>query len=92
MTVELSFDLMLNLHFYFTGRFPVELIDEIGQHKYEVYASLSEDLARPDILVGSRQFVASGRKFDVSFASDQRQVDFSSDLHPLRVTDIVEVH
>ncbi len=84
MSVELTFDTMLNLRFFFFCTLPIALIEEIGNHKNEIYASLSESLERPDMLTGAREFIVRGRRFQVYFASDRHQIDFSSDVRPLQ--------
>ena len=91
MTVELTYDLALELRFLFTGQYPIALMEQIGQQKNDIYSNLSADLRRPDMLSGSREFSVAGRKFLVLFASDQRQVDRVSDKRPLRVIDISEL-
>lgn len=92
MPVELTFDLVVDLRFLFTGSLPIALKEEIGSRKNEIYARLSQDLSRPDMRTGSEQFVVEGRKFEVLFASDQRQIGPSSVAWPLRVIDIQEIH
>ena len=91
MHIELSFDLILDLHFLVTGRFPISLKDAIGEHKKEIYSSLTQDPDRPDMLSTMREIDASGRRFYVVFASDKQQVDSDSDVRPLRVIDIIEI-
>lgn len=91
MTVELTYDLVLELRFLFTGQYPIALMEQIGKQKNEIYSNLSPDIRRPDMLSGSREFSVAGRKFLVLFASDQRQVDRVSDKRPLRVIDVHEL-
>ncbi|HUK49220.1 MAG TPA: hypothetical protein VLW06_16575 [Terriglobales bacterium] len=91
MHVELSFDLVLDLHFLVTGRFPIALRDEIAKHKQEIYDGLTQDPDRPDMLSVAREIDAAGRRFYVLFSSDKHQVDPDSDARPLRVIDIIEM-
>ena len=91
MLIDLSYDLVLELQFLVTGRYPTELMDQISAIKREIYQkNLIEDLRRPDLLSGSREFEVQGRKFTVLFASDTRQNDDGADIRPLRVMDVRE--
>jgi len=91
VAVELTYDLVLELRFLFTGQYPIALMEQIGKQKNEVYSGLSQDIRRPGMLSGSREFSVAGRNFLVLFASDQRQIDQVSDKRPLRVIDIHEL-
>jgi len=87
VTVELTFDLVLDLKFLVTGQLPLSLKRVIGEQKNEVHASLSRDPDSPHRLVGFRTFILDGGdKFRVFFVSDDRHP--SSELQPLRVTHI----
>jgi hypothetical protein len=90
VTVELTFDLALELKFLVTHQLPLELKQVIGEQKNEVYSSLSNDKGAPRRLVGSRTFkLKDGNTFIVFFASDRRKP--SSENQPLRVTHIEKV-
>lgn len=91
MHIELSFDTVLDLHFLFTGRFPMSLKDEIGRQKNKIYSTLTQDPERADMLSAEREIDAGGRRFLVLFASDKRQVDTYSDVRRLKVVDIIEI-
>lgn len=87
MTVELTFDLVIDLKFLVTGQFPLSLKRLIGEQKNEIHASLSPDPDSPRRLVGSRIFMPDGDgTFFVFFVSDLRHP--SAELQPLRVTHI----
>ena len=87
MTVELTFDFVLELKFLVTHQLPLLLKEGIGEHKNEIYASLSRDPGSPYRRVGSSTFkLNNGATFRVFFVSDLRHP--SSDLQPLRVTHI----
>ena len=90
MTVELTFDFKVERGFFWTGRFPISLMEEIGRRKNDLYKKLASDVNHPDMLIGSDVIGIDGRKFKVEFASDQRQTDLSSDVRPMRVTFIEE--
>ena len=85
MTVELTFDLALELKFLVTHQLPLSLKQAIGERKNEIHASLTHDLRSPYRLAGSWTFeLDNGDTFGVFFVSDLRQR--SSELQPLRVT------
>jgi hypothetical protein len=87
VTVELTFDWKLDAKFLVTHQLPLSLKEEIGEHKNEIYASLSRNLRSPDRLEGSAKFnLNNGHSFRVFFVSDLRQP--SSEIQPLRVTHI----
>jgi hypothetical protein len=87
VTVELTFDLVLDLKFLVTGQLPLSLKRVIGEQKNQIHASLSPDPDFPRRLVGSRIFkLNGGDTFLVYFVSDLRHP--SSELQPLRVTHI----
>ena len=90
MLIDLTYDLVLEIHFAVTGRYPTALMHEISKNKLEIYESLSRDLRRPDMMSGSQDFEVEGRKFTVLFASDTRQNDPLDDIRPLRVLHIDE--
>lgn len=90
MTVDLTFDFKVEYHFFWTGRFPAALMEEIGRRKNDIYQKLSPDLRRPDLLSGSDVITVEGRTFEVLFAADKYQTDFSSDVRPMRVIHIDE--
>ena len=91
MLIDLSYDLVVELQFLVTGRYPTALMDKISAVKTEIYQkNLIGDLRRPDLLSGSREFEVEGRKFTVLFASDTRQNDDAADIRPLRVMDVRE--
>ena len=91
MLIELSYDFLVQLHFVWTKRYPLELRERIRTLKEEIYLNLIQDLARPDMLSGSRTFTIDGRGFEVSFASDTTQNDPVNDIRQLRVLQIEEV-
>jgi hypothetical protein len=70
------------------GKFPPALIDEIGRQKVEIYESLKPYPGDPDLLSGSKIISVGGRRYDVVFASDQKQDDEASDTRQLRVINI----
>jgi hypothetical protein len=87
VTVELTFDFVLDMKFLVTHQLPLLLKQVIGEQKNEIHASLSRDQSSPYRLVGLRTFkLNDGDKFLVFFVSDLRQP--SSELQPLRVTHI----
>lgn len=87
MTVELTFDFVLDLKFLVTHQFPLSLKQAIGEHKNEIHASLTPDPNSPHRFVGMRTFEIDDQgTFRVFFVSDFRQP--SSELQPLRVTHI----
>jgi hypothetical protein len=87
VTVELSFDLALDLKFLVTYQLPIALKQLIGEQKNEIHASLSRDPHYQYRLTGQRTFtLGDGIRFRVSFVSDTRQP--SAELQPLRVTHI----
>ncbi len=84
MTVELTFDLLVDLKFLL-NQFPLELKELIGACKYAIHASLSPDPGSAYRLVGSKVFgIQNGDTFMVNFVSDLRRP--SAELQPLRVT------
>lgn len=91
MTIDLTFDFMVEIQFLWRDRFPPSLYEEIGRQKLEVYQSLKPDADHPDLLTGSRVISAAGRRFDVLFASDPQQNDAENDIRPLRVINIDEL-
>jgi hypothetical protein len=91
LIVELTFDFWVECHFYWTGRLPIALMEEIGRRKNEIYQSLSPDPQDGEILVGQEGFTLGGRDYLVLFAADQRRIDMSSDTRPLRVLHIDEL-
>jgi hypothetical protein len=87
MTVELTFDEVINLKFLLTRQLPLELMRVIGQNKNEIHASLSRDRNHRNRLAGSGTFeLNNGDKFQVDFVSDLRQP--SSHPQPLHVTGV----
>ena len=90
MTVELTFDFKVECGFFWTGRFPISLMEEIGRRKSDLYKKLAQDVKNPDMLIGFEVIAMDGRKFRVEFASDQRQTDLSTDVRSMRVTFIEE--
>lgn len=90
MHIRLTYDLVIDFHFLFTGRYPPALKDEITKSKEEIYAKLSQDLVRPYLLTGIRQFQMGNKSFNVYFASDTRENDDANDIRPLRVIYIEE--
>ena len=90
MLIDLTYDPVVELHFWFTGRYPTALMNEISKNKLKIYERLVPDLRRHDMLCGSEEFQVEGRKFRVLFASDTRQNDRASDIRPLRVLHIDE--
>ena len=90
MLIDLTYDLVVELHFLVTGRYPTALMNEITKNKLRIYENLAQDLRRPDLLSGSEDFEVEGRKFTVLFASDTRQDNHAADIRPLRVLHIDE--
>jgi len=90
MHIDLTYDLLVEVHFLYTGRYPIALMHEIGKNKVKIYNNLVPDLRRSDMLAGSMDFEVEGRKFTVLFASDTRQNDSAADIRPLRVLHIDE--
>ena len=89
--IKLTYDSYVERQFYVWGRYPVELMDRISAIKVEIYKNLIEDLRRPDMSSGSREFEVQGRKFTVLFASDTRQnSNHAADIRPLTVMDVQE--
>jgi hypothetical protein len=88
VTVDLSFDFLVEIHFLVTGRFPIALMNEIAELKNEIYAKLRPDVARPNMLTGYQEFSVLGEKFQVLFASDQKQINLLTDTRSLRVIHI----
>ena len=82
---------MVELHFFFTGRFPIALMNEIARRKEQVYSELMPDLRWPNMLSGASEFTVERRRFQVLFFADQEQIDESSNIRPLRVIDIEEL-
>jgi hypothetical protein len=88
VTVELTFEFKVERGFFWTGRFPASLMEEIGLRKNDLYKKLAPDITRADMLVGSELVAAEGRRFEVTFAADRYQT--SSDIRPMRVIYIEE--
>jgi hypothetical protein len=86
MTVDLTFDISIELKFLVTHQFPLSLRDAISAQKKEIHASLTPVPGDPYLLQGERSFGLDGRKFRVFFVSDRRQP--SAELQPLHVTRI----
>jgi len=87
VTVEVTFDMAVDLKFLLTGQLPMELKRIIGEQKNAIHASLSPDPRSPQRLVGTGLFeLTNGDTFRVDFVSDRRHP--TAELQPLRVTHI----
>ncbi len=91
MTVELTFDFMVEIQFLWKGRLPMALWDEIARQKNEIYRSLEPREDNPDLLTGSKIMSVEARRFDVLFASDPAQNDVADDIRSLIVIVIEEL-
>ncbi len=91
MVVDVSIDFFVDVQIYGTGRFPAALLKEIGSRKVDIYKSLKPDPDDPDMLRGSATITVKGRRFDVLFAADKRQIDADSDIYPMRVINVDEL-
>ncbi len=90
MTVYLTFDFTVECQFFWTGRFPVSLMEEIGRSKNDLYKKLAPAPGRSDMLTGSEVITVEGRSFEVVCAADRYQTDLSFDIRPMRVIYIEE--
>jgi hypothetical protein len=91
LQVDLIFDFWVEFDFYWTGRLPTGLMEEIGKAKQEVYGSLCPHPLQRDMLVTDRVFLVEKRRFHVYFAVDRQQANMSAESHQLHVIQINEV-
>ncbi len=85
MIVEVYFDLWVHAGFAWTGRLPMPLMEEIRRQKVEIYQALEPNPLQPDMLTSEMVFTVEGRRFRALFATDQLQINASSEVRRLRV-------
>jgi hypothetical protein len=84
LAVNLEFDFRVEAGFYYLGRWPIALMDAIGQRKAEMFDALRRNPLVPDDFVACGSFVVQSREFHVIFGADQRRLS----QHILRVMHI----
>jgi hypothetical protein len=76
VTVEIDFDLKVDLEIYVLGRWPVTLIDAISEKKTEVFNKLANNPLEPGMLIATHVFEVEGERFLVTFgASEQNRTN-----------------
>lgn len=73
MPVRLDFEFAIEADFFFTGRCPIALMEEIARAKADLFNALTPNPIAPDMLTVERAFAVEGRIFNVICAADREQ-------------------
>jgi len=73
MDVQLEFDFRVEAGFYYLGRWPIALMEAIGQRKAEMFAALQPNPLEPEFLIAQGTFTVEGSVFQVTFGADRRR-------------------
>lgn len=73
MAIWLDFDYKVERAFVLTGRWPAELMEEIGRHKQELFDNLAANPLEPDMLTVERDFICENRRFRVICAAHEQR-------------------
>ncbi len=73
MVAHLELDFLIEAGFYYLGRWPIALMDAIGQKKDQEFEALQPNPLEPESFIASDTFVVEDRVFDVIFGSDKQR-------------------
>jgi len=79
--IRLEFDWRVESGFLYLGRWPIALMQAIGDRKAEMFAALQTNPLAPDQLIATCSFVVEGSEFHVTFGANKRLME----RHTLRV-------